>query len=1344
MEPTVMRSFSLPRRLAAVAVLAYLTALPAAVAAEDPYTRRDTWQETLRLSLEKLVAAMPEDATAGPQGVLLGPWYQLGPFAADPQKGFETEFPPLRGVDLTKPCGGKAWQRKGAYDDGAVIELTAPGQAATFLFRVVKAPAPLTLTAYFGSDDGLAVWLNRERILANPANRGMGPNQDQAQLALKAGDNELLLMIYNNQGGHGYYFSTNPTPGSARAAALGAIWNRLISEFPAPDAQREIGWEREDGIWNQDWPAGDLAALARRYAELCAVPEFAAQASAAAATCKTETDLQAARSAYYTSKWCEKAEAVRRDIQTANVRLAVQDLARRFPGTYPGQESLARLDAFDEEADRLCAAAAARDPEALKALPVLRSRWDDLRRELLLANPLIDFEQVLFVRRKGSEGLTQNWQGNDPLHGHGFDNEITTFRIRQPEAPEERIYKPDEPIFVGDVDLHFDADRMLFSTNGTVCEVRTDGSGFRKVVTEVSSYDPCYLPDGRILFVSNCNYHAVPCVGGADYVGNIHLCEADGSGIRRLCFDQDNNWCPVMLANGRVLYTRWEYTDSAHYFARVLMHMNPDGTNQVEFYGSNSYWPNSMFYARPIPGSPTKFVAIVSGHHGPARMGELVLFDAARGRHEASGALQKIPGHGRPVEAVTKDDLVGAVWPKFLHPYPLSEAHFLVSCRLTTASPWGIYLADIFDNLVPLRVIPGVHCLEPVPLRPTPRPPLLPDRIRPGDKEATVYIQDVDMGRGLRNLPRGLVKSLRVFQYEYAYRNTGGHNVIGYEGPWDVRRVLGTVPVFADGSAVFRIPANTPVSVQPLDAEGKALAVMRSWFAAMPGEVLSCVGCHEEQNSVPLSRNALASQSAPGALTPWYGPARGFSFQREVQPVLDRHCVGCHSDKREDIPSFVDDGKWVSFDTAQNRYSKSYLALMRYVRRNGPEGDYHTLTPAEFHADTSELIQRLQKGHHGVHLDAEAWDRLITWIDVNVPFYGTWREAAPNIGAEQVTARFESRRKYASVEEHVEAVEKPYAGDTAFVPPAAVPTPPALAAAPAGWPFSAERARQLQGSAEQALTLDLADGVALDLVRIPAGSFLIGDAEGDADEQPVVSTSLAKGFWLGRTEVTVRQYALFDPQHDNGVYDQRWKDQTRRGYFVNEPELPAIRVSWLEAMRFCAWLSEKTGRKVTLPTEAQWEWACRAGTATALNYGALAADFAAYANLADVSTKKLVVVGVDPQPVADPHPLACFLPAIMSVNDKVLHLAKPATYAANAWGLYDMHGNVAEWTRSLYRPYPYSDDDGRNDAADHAGKRVVRGGSWHERPARARSAFRLAYPAWQQVFNVGFRVAIED
>ena len=163
---------------------------------------------------------------------------------------------------------------------------------------------------------------------------------------------------------------------------------------------------------------------------------------------------------------------------------------------------------------------------------------------------------------------------------------------------------------------------------------------------DADNYDACYLPNGRILFCSTRCFQGVPCVGGGNTVANLFLMDADGGNTRQLCFDQDHNWCPTVLNNGRVLYSRWEYSDAPHYFTRLLFHMNPDGTGQMEYYASNSMWPNSMFYARPIPNHPTKIVAVISGHHGVPRMGELLMFDPARGRREATGVVQRIPGYG--------------------------------------------------------------------------------------------------------------------------------------------------------------------------------------------------------------------------------------------------------------------------------------------------------------------------------------------------------------------------------------------------------------------------------------------------------------------------------------------------------------------------------------------------------------------------------------------------------------------------------------------------------------------------------------------------------------------------
>ncbi len=1023
-----------------------------------------------------------------------------------------------------------------------------------------------------------------------------------------------------------------------------------------------------------------------------------------------------------------------------SLRLAIQDLKMTFGARYPkADEFLARLAKIEPAMDK---------DEGKKA-------FEELKREALMANPLLDFDKLLLVRRRGSSGMPANWQGNSSLKTQdtvdkktgkrrpAFDNELVTLSPLL-DGKLTVLYEPSGGQFVGDFDLHFDADKILFSSiakNGSwgIFEVKVDGTGLRQVSPDmgedVDNYDPVYLPDGRIIFDSSSGYQGVPCVGGKDYVGNLHIMNAAGTNIRRLCFEQDNDWCPVMLNNGRVMYLRWEYTDSAHYFSRVLMSMNPDGTDQRAFYGSNSYWPNSLFYARPIPGSATQFVGIVSGHHGVRREGELVLFDAARGRFEADGAVQRIPGYGKKVEAITLDGLVNRSHPRFLHPYPLSDKYFLASCN--ARGGWSLYLVDVFDNMLLLKQEQGAMLFEPVPLRRTARPPVIPDRVRPGAKDAVMLITDIYEGPGLAGVPRGTVKALRVYKYEYSPRRKGGHYSMGMESGWDVHFILGTVPVEEDGSVVFRVPANTPLSLQPLDADGKALQLMRSWLVAMPGEVGSCVGCHEPQNIGAPVKPVKAGRRVPHEITPWYGPARGFSFAREVQPVLDRYCVGCHSGASskkagKTKPDF-------------SRPDVAYKALHPYVRRNGPEGDYHLLTPLEFHADTSELIQMLQKGHYNVRLNDEAWSRLVTWIDLNAPKHGTWAEAGAK--KEILDRRLELRKQYAAVTSDAEHIVNPYSKESSFIKPKLLAKPrPEDMPAVDGWPMTAPEATRLQaaaGSGGTAMDLDLGKGMKLKLVRVPEGTFPMGSLSETPVERPVAPVTIDQPFWMGATEVTLEQYRRFKPDYMNGVYDMHYKDQVKRGYFVNEPKFPVIRVSWQQAMDYCRWLSSATGRKVTLPTEAQWEWACRAGTATPLSFGDFDTDFSGFANLSDAKVVEMAVKGVNPKPIRNPSPDWDYELKDSRFNDRVLHLADVGKYKANAWGLHDLHGNVAEWTRSAYAPYPYNDTDGRNDVTK-CGKKVVRGGSWHDRQHRSTSSYRLGFPDWQRVYHVGFRVVVED
>ena len=287
-------------------------------------------------------------------------------------------------------------------------------------------------------------------------------------------------------------------------------------------------------------------------------------------------------------------------------------------------------------------------------------------------------------------------------------------------------------------------------------------------------------------------------------------------------------------------------------------------------------------------------------------------------------------------------------------------------------------------------------------------------------------------------------------------------------------------------------------------------------------------------------------------------------------------------------------------------------------------------------------------------------------------------------------------------------------------------------------PYRAATAGRLQqdGAAARGLpvreSIELGEDVELELTFIPEGSFVMGSSEGDADESPASVVKITRPFLIGTREITNRQFARFRPEHDSGFVSRFNKDHVDRGEAINRPDQPVMRVSWNDALDFCRWLSSRTGAKISLPEEAQWEYACRAGTASPLAWGDLSADFSKLANLADRRLNQLTI-----------RDSPDWIPSIPEVDDKSVVTCDVGRYQANAWGLHDMHGNAAEWTLSMDQPYPYQSADGRNRIDDALAKRVLRGGSYYDRPHRARSAFRLAYPAWQRVYNAGFRVVME-
>lgn len=990
------------------------------------------------------------------------------------------------------------------------------------------------------------------------------------------------------------------------------------------------------------------------------------------------------------------------------------------------------------------------------------------KKAILLGNPLLDADKIVAARFKiggtarkamapdlGTQ--SNNWSNQESARREGFDAEIIELSNLRGEVQTRTIYKPQNGSPIADLRLHWDADRVMFTQTvndkrWNVHEVKLDGSGFHPLMAipepDLEFYDGTYLPDGRIIVNANIGYQGVPCVNGDDPVGNMVLYNPKDKSYRRLTFDQDANWNPVVMNNGRVMYTRWEYTDLTHYYSRIVMHMNPDGTEQKALYGSGSMFPNSTFDIQPLPGYSSAFVGIISGHHGIARSGRLLLFDPNKARKGTDGVMQEIPHRNRPVVEEIKDQLVDGVWPQFIKPTPLSDKYFLVAAKLDPHALWGIYLVDIYDNITCLMEAEGEGFISPALVKKRQTPPAIPDRVKLNDKEATVFIQDIYTGEGLQGVPRGTVKSLRIHAYEYAYVKTlSDHNWHGIQSGWDIKRLLGTVPVEEDGSAIFKIPANTPISIQPLDEHGAAIQWMRSWLTGQPGEVVSCIGCHEDQNEIAMPKRVMASQKPALKLKAPEGGTRSFTFDLEIQPILDRACIACHN------------GQGRAFDLRagekdEKGYGPSYLNLHPYVHRQGGEGDMLVLFPYEYYQNTSELVRLLKKGHHNVQLTEEEWHTLYNWIDYNAPDKGYFNAnkitSIPYKGYDQVERRIELTNKYgngAGVDWKKELADyadylKGKGPITPVMPEKEEPVKEKNLKAK-GWPFNTEQIKEMLADEKQTrMEIELAPGIKMAFVRIPAGQFVMGSYRGEPDVYPTAKVKIDKSFWMGELEVTNQQYNVFFPEHDSRHMDQQWKDHVVPGYVANDPQQPVIRVSYNNAMAFCQKLSEKTGLKITLPTEAQWEWACRAGSEKDFWYGDMNADFGKKENLADETTNLFAVSGIDPQPMPKTsswYKYYTFLPKEVSVNDSSLIQIAGKKYEANPFGLYNMHGNVAEWTRSDYLPYPYKEK-----TKETSQYKVVRGGSFIERPKYSTAHSRKAYYPWQPVFNVGFRVIIED
>jgi len=639
---------------------------------------------------------------------------------------------------------------------------------------------------------------------------------------------------------------------------------------------------------------------------------------------------------------------------------------------------------------------------------------------------------------------------------------------------------------IRDPDVSYDGKRLLFAWKKSdrqddyhLYEMDVATRKIRQLTFGLgfADYEGVYLPNGDILFSSTRCVQTVDCWFAE--VSNLYTCDKDGKYLRRLGFDQVHTNYPQVLDDGRVIYTRWDYNDRGQIYPQPLFVMNMDGTGQTEYYGNNSWFPTSILHARGIPGS-RKVIAIASGHHSP-QFGALVVIDVTRGRQETAGATLVAPRvEDKKDRRYGRIDSYLGFDGHYSHPYPLNEREYLASFSARaetgrgTKNGFALYYVrdDAARELLALDA--EISCNQPVLLMERKRPPVPASKVDYRESTGAYYVQDVYEGPGLEGVPRGTIKRLRVVALEYRAAGTWAmHNrsfgpagksmistpISGPNGSWDVKRVVGEAKVHADGSAFFEAPARTPLYFQAVDEDGYVAQTMRSWSTLMPGEVASCVGCHEDKNTAPPTAGramALASKAGPQELDPSYGPPRGFSFRKEIQPILDRHCIRCHND-RSTISIMRGPAESKKADAAKGekkafsllgeqggggggrKWSDAYLTLTRHGTPNrvvnwlNSQSIPPMLPPYHVGSAKSDLMTMLKAGHGNVELSREELDKIACWIDLLVPYCGDYMEAHawPDEYVDQYAYFLEKRRRMENIElDNIEALILKRTGDT--------------------------------------------------------------------------------------------------------------------------------------------------------------------------------------------------------------------------------------------------------------------------------------------------------------------------
>ncbi|MHC5054442.1 MAG: HzsA-related protein [Planctomycetota bacterium] len=709
-----------------------------------------------------------------------------------------------------------------------------------------------------------------------------------------------------------------------------------------------------------------------------------------------------------------------------------------------GMEGAPDLGALGRELEALREGAADADPSDGDARYKLYEKACTLRRRISFANPLLDFDKILFIKRHRSKfnHMCDQYYGANTPPGGGIHVLSDPFG----EEPKERDGLADSVVERGRLkgtrldsgsflspDLSYDGKTIMFAyvecTGSTrhirhtdhsrghwergrcyhIFKVNVDGTGLEQLTDGTfNDFDPCWLPNGRVIFITERRGGYLRC-GRQCPTYTLYDMKPDGSDILCVSPHETNEWNPSVSHDGMVMYTRWDYVDRHGCVTHLPWVTTPDGRDARAVHGNfapREKRPDMELEIRSIPGS-RKFTATAAPHHGQA-FGSLVMFDPRIEDDDGMGPVKRLtPEVGFP-ESQGGAQVYATAW-------ALSEDFYLCvydasmrpgagrQGRGHIRGNYGIYLVDAFGNRELIYRDPAIACLSPMPLRARKRPRIVPEASQRLAKkkptESTLGLMNVY--DSLKPWPEGTkIKSLRVYQIIPMSVPSGGppHEIgmrlPGAEGSDSVilaRYVLGTVPVEEDGSAHFTVPAMKELFFQALDEDGLAVQSMRSSTYLQPGERLVCQGCHEPRHRAPSTKMkvATAMRRAPSVPKPDVDGTNPFSYPRLVQPVLEKHCLPCHQkpENRKKAPRL---DREVTRKGRQKWYASYHSLAPKYGFWR--YGDRHRTTPGRFGARAAKLYKMLKEGHNKVKLPPEDLHRITLWLDSTSIFYGVYEK----------------------------------------------------------------------------------------------------------------------------------------------------------------------------------------------------------------------------------------------------------------------------------------------------------------------------------------------------------------